>query len=67
MEFLTNSERILKNAKSSRGIGMSSGIRRISPYETTFAGKGNMSRRAAVLAFRTAAKRQLRDRSNTNN
>ena len=62
MEFLTNSERTLKNAKSSRGIDASSDIKRISPYETSFAGKGNVSRKAVVCSFRAAAKKQLRGR-----
>lgn len=56
MEFLTNSERMLRDAKSNKLIK----ILKIDPYTTCFAGKGNMSRKAAVYAFRQAAKRQMR-------
>lgn len=59
MEYLTNSERRIRNAKSAKEAGMFPDESKIDARTTNFAGKCNLSTEAVRKSFRSAAKKQL--------
>ena len=59
MEYRTNSERHIKNAKSAREAGYLRDDHTISARGTSFNGKGTLSRKAVAGSFRSAARKQL--------
>lgn len=62
MERLTNTERKYQHARNAVEAGLMSSEKKISPYETSFAGKGNTSREAVCHSFTVAARKQLSGR-----
>lgn len=59
MEFLTNSERRIRNAKSLKETGVFPDERKIDASTTCFAGKCYLSTEDVRKSFKNAAKKQL--------
>lgn len=59
MEFLTNSERRIRNAKSDKEAGVLSDESKIDARTINFAGKCNLSTKDVCKSFKKAAKKQL--------
>lgn len=59
MEYLTNSERRIRNAKSAKEAGKFPEERKIDPKTSSFACEGNLSTEDVRKSFRNAAKKQL--------
>ena len=62
MERFTNTETKHRKARNAVEAGLVSEEIKISPYETNFAGKGNVSREAVRQFFSVAAHKQLNGR-----
>lgn len=59
MEYLTNSERKIRNAKNSQEAGVMPDELKIDPSSTCFGSKGNLSLDDVRKSFHEAAKKQL--------